>query len=77
MWLRIHAEGNVPQGSIAERKSNEEDDLRSHKLILKSPIMTSSREFWDCFQKLIKNLKQRGNRPTSRPVYTTNNQRRS
>ena len=42
MRVGMHAEGSVPQASIVERKSKDEDDLRSHKLRLKSPIITSS-----------------------------------
>ena len=44
MRVGMHAEGSVPQASIVERKSKDEDDLRSHKLRLKSPIITSSHE---------------------------------
>jgi len=44
MRVGMHAEGSVPQASIVERKSKDEDDLWSHKLRLKSPIITSSHE---------------------------------
>ena len=45
MQAGMHAEGNVPQASIVERKCKDENDLRSHKLRLKSPIMTSLHEW--------------------------------
>ena len=52
MQVGIHAEGNVPQASITERKSKEDDDLWSHKLILKSPKMTSSHERFHIASKI-------------------------
>jgi len=44
MGVGMHAEGNVTEATIVERKSQDEDDLWSHKLRLKSSIMTSSHE---------------------------------